>query len=120
VTGSADGTTCLVYDLGGGTFDISLIRFTEESVEVLLVGGDHRLGGRAKIATPSACPAAVSLSATISPLLSTMFNDALRHFEASSARAAGQDRTGCSRRGQVGRVNYGGKIGYKGMRPDGG
>ncbi len=44
-TGSADGTTFLVYDLGGGTFDISLIRMTEDSVEVLVVGGDHRLGG---------------------------------------------------------------------------
>jgi molecular chaperone DnaK len=45
VTGSADGTTFLVYDLGGGTFDISLIKMTEDSVEVLVVGGDHRLGG---------------------------------------------------------------------------
>ena len=45
VAGSADGTTFLVYDLGGGTFDISLIKMTENSVEVLAVGGDHRLGG---------------------------------------------------------------------------
>jgi molecular chaperone DnaK len=45
VTGSADGTTFLVYDLGGGTFDISLIKMTEDAVEVLVVGGDHRLGG---------------------------------------------------------------------------
>ena len=45
VSGSADGTTFLVYDLGGGTFDISLIKMTETSVEVLAVGGDHRLGG---------------------------------------------------------------------------
>ena len=45
VTGSADGTTFLVYDLGGGTFDISLIRMTDISIEVLTVGGDHRLGG---------------------------------------------------------------------------
>ena len=45
VTGSADGTTFLVYDLGGGTFDISLIKMTEDSVEVVAVGGDHRLGG---------------------------------------------------------------------------
>jgi len=45
VTGSADGTCFLVYDLGGGTFDISLIRMTESSIEVLVVGGDHRLGG---------------------------------------------------------------------------
>jgi molecular chaperone DnaK len=45
VSGSADGTTFLVYDLGGGTFDISLIKLTEDSVEVLVVGGNHRLGG---------------------------------------------------------------------------
>jgi molecular chaperone DnaK (HSP70) len=45
VAGSADGTTFLVYDLGGGTFDISLIRMTDTSIEVLVVGGDHRLGG---------------------------------------------------------------------------
>jgi molecular chaperone DnaK len=45
VAGSADGTTFLVYDLGGGTFDISLIKMTENSVEVLAVGGDHQLGG---------------------------------------------------------------------------
>jgi molecular chaperone DnaK (HSP70) len=45
VTGSADGTTFLVYDLGGGTFDISLIRMTDTLVEVLAVGGNARLGG---------------------------------------------------------------------------
>jgi molecular chaperone DnaK (HSP70) len=45
VSGSADGTSFLVYDLGGGTFDITLIRMTETSIEVLVAGGDHRLGG---------------------------------------------------------------------------
>jgi molecular chaperone DnaK (HSP70) len=45
MSGSADGSTFLVYDLGGGTFDISLIKMTDSSVEVLAVGGDHRLGG---------------------------------------------------------------------------
>ncbi len=45
VTGSADGATFLVYDLGGGTFDVSLIRMTDETVEVLVVGGNARLGG---------------------------------------------------------------------------
>jgi molecular chaperone DnaK len=45
VTGSADGTTFGVYDLGGGTFDISLIKMTEDSIEVLAVGGNHMLGG---------------------------------------------------------------------------
>ncbi len=45
VTGSADGTTFLVYDLGGGTFDISLITMTEDTIEVLAVRGNHILGG---------------------------------------------------------------------------
>ena len=45
MSGNGDGTTFLVYDLGGGTFDISLIKMTDTSVEVLAVGGDHRLGG---------------------------------------------------------------------------
>ena len=45
VTGSADGTTFLVYDLGGGTFDITLIKMTNTTVEVLAVDGDHKLGG---------------------------------------------------------------------------
>jgi molecular chaperone DnaK (HSP70) len=45
VAGGADGTTFLVYDLGGGTFDISLIKMTDTSVEVLAVGGNSRLGG---------------------------------------------------------------------------
>ena len=45
ISGSADGTAFLVYDLGGGTFDISLIQMTDTSIEVLVVGGDHRLGG---------------------------------------------------------------------------
>jgi molecular chaperone DnaK len=45
VTGSAEGTTFLVYDLGGGTFDITLIKMTDTSVEVLAVDGNHKLGG---------------------------------------------------------------------------
>jgi molecular chaperone DnaK len=45
VTGSTGGTTFIVYDLGGGTFDITLIKMTDTSVEVLAVDGDHKLGG---------------------------------------------------------------------------
>ncbi|HEY6790665.1 MAG TPA: Hsp70 family protein [Trebonia sp.] len=45
VTGSADGTTFLVYHLGGGTFDITLIKVAGSFVEVLAVDGDHKLGG---------------------------------------------------------------------------
>jgi molecular chaperone DnaK len=45
VSGGADGTVFLVYDLGGGTFDVSLIRLTPDTVEVLIVDGNHKLGG---------------------------------------------------------------------------
>lgn len=36
----------LVYDLGGGTFDVTLINISPESVEVIVTGGDHNLGGK--------------------------------------------------------------------------
>src|SRR5207253_6798112 len=34
-----------VYDLGGGTFDISLLRLTQGVFEVIATGGDSALGG---------------------------------------------------------------------------
>ncbi|MFP3998917.1 MAG: Hsp70 family protein [Desulfobacterales bacterium] len=36
----------LVYDLGGGTFDITMIDIRKDSVEVICTGGDHNLGGK--------------------------------------------------------------------------
>jgi molecular chaperone DnaK (HSP70)/uncharacterized protein YegL len=36
----------LVYDLGGGTFDVSLVEITSESITVLSSDGNHELGGR--------------------------------------------------------------------------
>jgi molecular chaperone DnaK len=36
----------LVYDLGGGTFDVSIIEVKDKSVAVVATGGDHELGGR--------------------------------------------------------------------------
>jgi molecular chaperone DnaK (HSP70) len=36
----------LVYDLGGGTFDISLVEVGPETITVLCNEGDHELGGR--------------------------------------------------------------------------
>jgi molecular chaperone DnaK (HSP70) len=40
-----ESKTILVYDLGGGTFDITVIRLGTEEVRVLTVDGDHELGG---------------------------------------------------------------------------
>ena len=36
----------LVYDLGGGTFDITVIEIKEGAITVICTGGDHQLGGR--------------------------------------------------------------------------
>jgi molecular chaperone DnaK (HSP70) len=36
----------LVYDLGGGTFDITMIKVERNAIVVLGVGGDHNLGGK--------------------------------------------------------------------------
>jgi len=36
----------LVYDLGGGTFDVTMIDIQKDSVEVVCTGGDHNLGGK--------------------------------------------------------------------------
>ena len=35
----------MVYDLGGGTFDVSLIEIGDNLIEVLATAGDNRLGG---------------------------------------------------------------------------
>lgn len=38
--------TILVYDLGGGTFDITIIKVDGKSIEVVVTGGDSTLGGK--------------------------------------------------------------------------
>lgn len=36
----------LVYDLGGGTFDITMIEIKKDAISVIVTGGDHNLGGK--------------------------------------------------------------------------
>ncbi len=38
--------TVMVYDLGGGTFDITLLHITPDSIDVICTGGDNNLGGK--------------------------------------------------------------------------
>lgn len=41
----ADERTIMVYDLGGGTFDVTVVRYTPTSFRVLATDGDVMLGG---------------------------------------------------------------------------
>ncbi|WP_250281142.1 MULTISPECIES: Hsp70 family protein [unclassified Frankia] len=43
--GGAAESTVLVYDLGGGTFDTTVIRLSENEITVVATDGDHELGG---------------------------------------------------------------------------
>ncbi|MBQ7984196.1 MAG: Hsp70 family protein [Bacteroidales bacterium] len=38
--------TVLVYDLGGGTFDITIIKVENNTIHVVSTGGNHELGGK--------------------------------------------------------------------------
>lgn len=40
-----NGKVILVFDLGGGTFDVTMIHIKEESIDVICTGGDDNLGG---------------------------------------------------------------------------
>ena len=44
-TGHQDDSTILVYDLGGGTFDVSVVQMNQDVVEVKASHGDNHLGG---------------------------------------------------------------------------
>ncbi|CAE8640454.1 unnamed protein product [Polarella glacialis] len=43
--GATDGANVLIFDLGGGTFDVSVLRIEGGIFEVKATGGDTRLGG---------------------------------------------------------------------------
>ncbi|MEA2689724.1 MAG: molecular chaperone DnaK [Candidatus Eremiobacteraeota bacterium] len=43
---TASGRLVLVYDLGGGTFDVTLLRVEPDEIRVLTSEGDHELGGK--------------------------------------------------------------------------
>ena len=38
--------TVLVYDLGGGTFDVTLMRVKGKEIKIIATDGDHQLGGK--------------------------------------------------------------------------
>lgn len=46
VTDEGVDRTVLVYDLGGGTFDITMIHISKGEIRVICTGGDKELGGK--------------------------------------------------------------------------
>lgn len=46
LTGDEETKTVLIYDLGGGTFDVTLARIERDEVRVLGCDGNHKLGGK--------------------------------------------------------------------------
>jgi molecular chaperone DnaK len=44
-SGHDQDETVLVYDLGGGTFDVTVIRLSAGKIDVIVTDGDHHLGG---------------------------------------------------------------------------
>jgi molecular chaperone DnaK len=43
---TAVNETVLIYDLGGGTFDVTVARITPDEIVILATAGDHDLGGK--------------------------------------------------------------------------
>ena len=46
LTDSSEGKVVLIYDLGGGTFDVTIIEIQPASIRVICTGGDKSLGGK--------------------------------------------------------------------------
>lgn len=46
VSGNQKNETVLVYDLGGGTFDITVMSISGSDISVVCTGGDDQLGGK--------------------------------------------------------------------------
>jgi molecular chaperone DnaK (HSP70)/uncharacterized protein YegL len=44
--GGTSSETVLIYDLGGGTFDVTVARITPGDILILATAGDHDLGGK--------------------------------------------------------------------------
>ena len=42
----SDNKKILVYDLGGGTFDVSVAQITKDAIQIIATMGDHQLGGK--------------------------------------------------------------------------
>ncbi len=41
-----DRKTVLIYDLGGGTFDVSIAEISDEDINIIGTAGEHQLGGK--------------------------------------------------------------------------
>src|ERR1700719_509064 len=41
-----ENQTVFVFDLGGGTFDVTIMRIENEKIDIIATNGDHRLGGK--------------------------------------------------------------------------
>ena len=46
IHGKGTNQTVLVYDLGGGTFDVTIAYISDDEIKILGTDGNHRLGGK--------------------------------------------------------------------------
>jgi molecular chaperone DnaK len=102
----------LVYDLGGGTFDVTLIEISGGTMEVVATGGNHGLGGRDWDSDIVTCLAGEWQAATGShedPLESLETRNRLYRDAENLKRSLGvRDRveTAVAHAGQVVKVNF--------------